>query len=212
MELALIILEYADYSARVIGERHERVDIAASRGTGSELVGLYVSTPSIPVADAKSGEKYKITYVEFKMRASDQGWASQGDPGTYNGSYTWFEASILRATGAAPFTEPLDTIFPRTPPYNYSQPTSAGNRLREHGWDFVQADDGSVSWPVQYNICAKSEPKEHTVRWEVGKETEVLEGDGHYDGKDFLDQLQQGDRVVLWARARVSLHIFTYSG
>lgn len=103
-------------------------------------------------------------------------------------------------------------------PYNNS--TNLSNKLKsdESGWELVerpasakrypQDESDKYAWYLQGNKVAVARPLTHNVIWSVAEnETEGNEGAGKGDG--FLDELRAGDRVLVWARARVRVHFFT---
>lgn len=84
------------------------------------------------------------------------------------------------------------------------EPQDARERLQAQGWEYVENEEGGVVWQVQRNVTAKQAYTDHQVEWWMDEETEVSEEDGRGDGKGFLEKLQPGDVIALWARALVS--------
>lgn len=209
-EIVLTILEFASYYARVSSYRDENIRFSASTHQRRIIAGLYLSSPPIAQPKLEKNEEYKPRFVKFKTNSSDQGWGGEANcKGTYRGSFSWFEATILRPVQADHFVEPLETTFSRQPQQSLMEPASAREHLQAHGWDFVAADDGSLAWPVQRNVTATPTPKEHEVEWWLNEEVEASDEDGSGDGKGFVEKLQPGDVVALWARAMVRSLILT---
>ncbi|KAJ8595449.1 hypothetical protein M405DRAFT_714367, partial [Rhizopogon salebrosus TDB-379] len=122
--------------------------------------------------------------IEFHLWSNGQGWG--GEPeyrGTYNGSYTWFDAGI----------EKLHTpIFANNTGYHYTV-ASSGHYASE-------------------NVVAKEGVTEHTIVWyfldsfdnqsaEAAEATKLGWGPATLDGK-FVRSMQVGGCITLWARAR----------
>ncbi|KAF2806865.1 uncharacterized protein BDZ99DRAFT_465625 [Mytilinidion resinicola] len=191
-ELALTIIDYAQYYPIVHSRRDEELKVIASNYKGNSAAALCVVSEPIPAI--QDGERIKRKTVKFRLRSHDQGWGGDpGCPGTYNGSYTWFEASILRPSGSAEVTPiPLNLfISPR--------PTSSS--LDRYHVSLVappNAPDDPV-WHIQRNMCASPQERTHEVEWREGSAFDPSLGSG--DGKGFCETLQPGDRIAIWARA-----------
>ncbi|RSL76625.1 hypothetical protein CEP51_009797 [Fusarium floridanum] len=156
---------------------------------------LYLHTEPMP-----TGLKmFTAKRIIFQTRAADQGWATFGGEGTFENSHTWFDASILR---------PLDTC-------NNGENSALGanlrctlwdtprarDEIREHGWEFVEGEDGQIKWRVCNNLTAISEYRNYKVEWEKGVVSEDLDEMAVGTGEGFLELLGPGCIVVLWARA-----------
>ncbi|KAF8992155.1 hypothetical protein BDQ17DRAFT_1459983 [Cyathus striatus] len=99
LELVNIILEEARYWRRVVCCNYEAHTLHTEHGN-MEPRWQYLITPPIPSPPKnEDGEEMhmKIREVEFWIRSCDQGWGGDHDlTGLYDGSWTWFEASIYR--------------------------------------------------------------------------------------------------------------------
>lgn len=80
---------------------------------------------------------------------------------------------------------------------------SSRNDLRERGWDFVQAADGRIAWKVCNNITASNQYRDYRVEWRRGFQAEDVDEMAVGRGEGFLELLEPGFIVVLWARAQV---------
>lgn len=120
--------------------------------------------------------------------------------GTYSGSYTWFEACILRPIPCSPPARPLRL------PYTFN-PHPTAVCLNPVGYTLVPCSASSreetVVWHIQSNVCARSQEMVHRVEWRPGEVQEMQPGRGI--GKAFVEKLRPGDRVGVWVRALVSL-------
>lgn len=103
--------------------------------------------------------------VVYTFRSRDQGWSSEANQyhGTYEHSWTWFEAGLTR---------PIDS--------------SASETEREHQLQIRAAKEG-LRYDLQRNRHAGSDPENY--RHELGRYHELLQ------------RAEDGDSVVLWARA-----------
>ncbi|KAJ8089244.1 hypothetical protein PM082_014492 [Marasmius tenuissimus] len=210
-ELVSVVISIAQYYARVMVHRRESVTFRANHYdpeiNDPAIAGLYVMSPPIPLPDVGSGEKFRIKSVTFRMRASDQGWASFGGDGTYHNSHTWFEASILWPTvHSEADSSLLQDLWSDGRQSTYTKALGARHMLLDNGLQFRSAGDNKVVWKVHNNITARSEPREYRVEWAAGEKvdlTEEREGMevGIGDGEGFIECLQPGDRIALWARA-----------
>ncbi|KAJ7267130.1 hypothetical protein C8J57DRAFT_1068232 [Mycena rebaudengoi] len=186
-------------------KRHINVAAAPSNDNNASLCCLI--TPSIPTSDdiGIPGAQPKIKKIIFRTVSCDQGWGGEpADRGTYNGSFTWFEAAIFPPTRSEAM--PSDLVrLDRT----VQQPAEIPGRGYHHRLEVVNIahPDRPSRWRIQTNVCASSHPKEHTVIWEADARREgedhdsqaVSEGSG--DGAGFINSLTPGDRVAVIARA-----------
>ncbi|KAL2161018.1 hypothetical protein VTH06DRAFT_8731 [Thermothelomyces fergusii] len=136
--------------------------------------------------------------IVFTIRSRDQGWGGEwGDRGTYNGSWTWFEAGLERwcwPSGPGPAPSLL-LLLPL-----------AGRRPH----DLLPREE----YKVQCNVTAHGEARTHRVVWSytdsVDPERDVEaaarleeQGRGKATGSgNFVRALKLGDVVTLWAKAR----------
>ncbi|OCL08037.1 hypothetical protein AOQ84DRAFT_222279 [Glonium stellatum] len=228
-ELALAIIDFADYYPVVRGHEATELHVAASTHRLNSTAVLYAVTDPIP--EDTNGARVRVKNVSFELRSHDQGWGGErgcrasnftisasaflhlwlilprmfyGEsdpltalhhPGTYSGSYTWFEACILRPIPSL-YTDPLRL------PYTFNpQPTAVC--LKPVGYMLVPCStsgrEETVVWHIQSNVCADSREMVHRVEWRPGEVQDILPGRGI--GKAFVEKLRPGDRVGVWARA-----------
>jgi hypothetical protein len=262
-ELALAVIDLADYYPVVRGHEATELDVPASTHRLNSAAVLYAVTNPIP--ESVNGERIRTRSVSFELRSHDQGWG--GDracrgmvplqlsncragilchscpccalylsismspysiyfwyiikhssefislripprhlltaplySGTYSGSYTWFEACILRPIPCSPPARPLRL------PYTFN-PHPTAVCLNPLGYTLVPCSASSreetVIWHIQSNVCARSQEMVHRVEWRPGEVQEMRPGRGI--GKAFVEKLRPGDRVGVWVRALVSL-------
>lgn len=200
-ELALAVVSFG-YSPWLVKRRVKRRKYRADEfwhpGPRASVAGLYLSTERVPTAAETVGAQR----IVFQTRAADQGWADRGGHGTFENSHTWFEASILRPSG----DEVRDGALEHDPVLSipWENPESARQALRDKGWEFVEAEDGRLTWRVCNNVTARRDYRDYTVQWQRGVRTEVEDERAVGRGEGFLERLKSGSIVVLWARAEVS--------
>ncbi|PHH72041.1 hypothetical protein CDD80_4818 [Ophiocordyceps camponoti-rufipedis] len=204
-ELALIIVNRA-YSSWVVARREERRvyhadDFGQYDLRNNSIAGFYLATRQIPMEPGS----FCARSIVFQTRAADQGWATWGGEGTFHNSHTWFEASILRPLRGTQRARQgnhegelgHDESLPRT----WQYPDLAREAFNDRGWDFVYKENGKVTWRVANNLTACSDDRDYRVEWRRGVETVRESKKAQGGGKGFLERLQAGDMVVLWARA-----------
>jgi hypothetical protein len=90
-ELALDIIDLAQYWKTLHVSLGPDAETSVSAHEGSRVL---LRTPPIPTS--KDGRGGRIRRVDFRTVSHDQGWSSYQDlQGTYDGSYTWFEAAFI---------------------------------------------------------------------------------------------------------------------
>ncbi|KAJ6564632.1 hypothetical protein B0H19DRAFT_1259052 [Mycena capillaripes] len=198
-ELVNTILDDAQYWPRIRCTSNAATVHASSNSYHNASLRCLI-TPAFPSSETLGGPAacLRVKLIKFGIFSHDQGWGGHPqDHGTYQGSYTWFEATILRP-GKAPALEgwrrwalalgytkfrPIRPLFEVT---NWCEP------------------DGR--WRVQTNRCTISEPKYHTIVWQAeGSEGSDIpsefEKNGSGDGAGFIERLAPGDRIGVVARA-----------
>ncbi|KAJ7722891.1 hypothetical protein DFH07DRAFT_759734 [Mycena maculata] len=196
-ELVNTILDDAQYWPRIRASRDILVTVNAARSTNNDAALCYLVTPQFPSRETLGGPgaRLRVKCVKFRILSNDQGWSSAPQfHGTYNGSYTWFEAAILRP-GPRPELQGWrrwalamgsTRFLPSRPLIEVKNPHEEGGR-----------------WLIQRNRCASKEPLLHTVVWVPGraeaKPEEEERGRGH--GSGFTDLLDPEDRIGIVARA-----------
>lgn len=212
MELALEILNYAEYwpTREFSSNKGSTVKVAATMFRSS-AAGLCLEADVFndPIVDSlrEDGEKVKIKAIEFHIRSRDQGWTSEPTRGTFSTS-SWLEASILRGvrdhTTILPAPCWLDNIF--TSPQSFQD-----HILPTYGWQLVkrpecaeqgpQGGEGDLAWYLQGNrVATQGRMEDYDVLW-THDDHEGNEGSG--GGEGFLHELKEGDRLLVWARAKV---------
>lgn len=161
-----IILQILDDSTRWI--RTKAVDYKVPDDDRPIRVGSgYRNEGQRPILATKqlsSLEVVRMRSIVFSFRSRDQGWSD--DPlhhGTYEGSWTWMEASLTRT------------------PSMFQSEQEREDQLR------TKEAKESVRYELQRNRHAGREPESYRCE---------LRGD-----HGLLQQWQEGDGVILWARA-----------
>jgi hypothetical protein len=164
--------------------------------------------------------------IVFTIVSHDQGWGGERDDvGTYNGSWSWFEAGLERWCK----TRPAQTGSPEQPEQTEKQLQQPSLKLDdlctvlpEVEWEgevqnayiFKHSLHPSDELKVQCNMTSERDPLEHRVVWsytdnidprqdiDAGIKLEY-EGRGKATGNGkFVRDLKLGDVVTLWAKAR----------
>jgi hypothetical protein len=159
--------------------------------------------------------------IVFTIKSHDQGWGGNpNDEGTYNGSWTWFEAGLERwckTSTAEPDAAEQQTL--------HQQPSLVPDDLctvlPQVEWD-SEKEEHVLKHPlhppqhlkIQCNVTAEREWATHRVVWsytddidperDVEAATKLAErgrGTATGNGK-FVRDLKLGDVVTLWAKAR----------
>jgi hypothetical protein len=210
-ELVLQILEYAQYWPQYeITLNFGRPKIAAAQMGRPSHATLCVNRDIMDhhaVHTArKHGETPKIKSVAFDMVSRDQAWTSENTHGTFSTS-SWLEVSILRRVGGN------DTALtaPRFSNTWFNNPSDLQHSVSGQGWTLVkrpesakqgpQDGEGGFAWYLQGNRVAVG-IDEYRVVW-TEDDKEGNEGAG--SGEGFLQELKEGDRILVWARAMVRL-------
>ncbi|KAI0833059.1 hypothetical protein F5Y06DRAFT_280711, partial [Hypoxylon sp. FL0890] len=199
-ELALLIVSFG-YNPWLVECRdtEQNYQAAYSRpGAGASVAGIYLSSQRIPFL----GHRVIPQRIIFQTRAGDQGWTGTWErSGTFTYSNTWFEASILRPIH--PDTaNALTSTFEDAPENNWWDVASSREYFNQRGWDFVQRKDGQITWRVCTNILAQKKYRNYRVEWRRGVRTEAEDELGKGNGEGFLELLEPGSVIILWARAQ----------
>jgi hypothetical protein len=208
-ELVLQILDFAQYWPHYEITASPQHPIAASaRGIPKSHAALCLDAAvfdnTTVHAIRQGGEVPKIKSVEFHMVSRDQGWTSENTRGTYNTS-SWLEVSILRSTNDEN-THPLPA---RDRNKVFFSPSDFHDDVLGDGWALVkrpesaqqgpQGGEGDFGWYLQGNRVAVGW-NEYRVLW---AEDRVEGNEGAGSGSGFLQELKDGDRILVWARAKV---------
>ncbi|KAJ4339869.1 hypothetical protein N0V95_007648 [Ascochyta clinopodiicola] len=215
VELVLEILEYAQYwPTRQFSTQNRNSVKAAATMFRSSAAALCLDVDAFhdPIVESlrTCGEKVKIKAIEFHIRSRDQGWTSEPTVGTFNTS-SWLEASILRGVDNHTVSFPpscwLDSVF--------TSPESFQDHVAPSGWQLVerpgyaeqgpQGGEGDLAWYLQGNrVATQGRLEEYDVLWTHDGHGDS-EGSGTGDG--FLQNLKDGDRLLVWARAKTALEL-----
>lgn len=151
--------------------------------------------------------------IVFKIQSNDQGWGGNlGERGTFNGSWTWFDAGLERfaaETGAS------DTSLQKNPNITvnmlrpvWPKPIADGSDSTRYNHELHAAPDHKI----QSNRTASRQTQEHVVEWryndDVDPEMSAADelndaGRGRATGNgEFVRSLRLGDVVTVWGRAR----------
>ncbi|KAF8176401.1 hypothetical protein K438DRAFT_1727335 [Mycena galopus ATCC 62051] len=199
-ELVNTILDEAKYWPRIRSSRDRLLVVQASSKNQNNASLRCLVTPAFPPSEALGGPstRLRVKFIELGVLSHDQGWG--GDPndvGTYTGSFTWFEAAILR-----PGTAPELQGWRRWATMLGSQRFHPARPLLE-----VPNPAGGSRWLVQTNRCATGEEMHHNIVWradgpESDSTSDHVEENGSGDGAGFIELLAPEDRIGIIARAR----------
>ncbi|KAH6604446.1 hypothetical protein Trco_007892 [Trichoderma cornu-damae] len=151
-----------------------------------------------------------VRKIVFTFKSQDQGWAS--DPGDaespYSKSWTWFEAGLEKFDASCANDESLPSVSSLRPVHPQIHQTSSD----PVGYNYTHQLLHSPEWEIKRNMTAFGKWQLHVVTWsyldDIAPDSEggqALEakgrGRGTGDGK-FVRQLQVGDVVTVWGKAR----------
>ncbi|KAL1894612.1 hypothetical protein Cpir12675_003601 [Ceratocystis pirilliformis] len=162
------------------------------------------------LGDAMPWLTYPVRKLVFTIYSYDQGWTSlRTDPtNAYYESYTWFEVGLERFVQReekpnTPDLLQLQAVIPK------SQVVEDGSRILDMGHGNERHD----SHLIQINRQANSTVAQHCVEWRWDDSIELHQG--HADTEfwkqgrspttpsgEFVRNLQVGDIITIWAKAR----------
>ncbi|KAL2009603.1 hypothetical protein VTN00DRAFT_5410 [Thermoascus crustaceus] len=126
-----------------------------------------------------------VNAVKFTIISHDQGYCDDPNAGTW----TWFETSILRpqADSRDISSDLFDDVNDNVEDFI--------DQIAGHGWSFVEipGTGGRTSIVLARNPVSRSW-QTHEMVWDRNDNEEK---------RQFVSLLQEGDRVVVWARAQV---------
>jgi hypothetical protein len=220
MELVLHILEYAEYWPSITWSTSERNNKKTVPGiTGHNEASICIDVPitknGILTNIGSTEKKIEIKSIEFLIKSQDQGWTSETTRGTFKTS-SWLEASILRKTDDQAndridlwddinFDDLNDIPNLRA----FQDPRDLQEKLITRGYTLVkrpehlsqgpQGGEGDLAWYLQGNRVAAPLDTYNVVWTRDGYQGNAGAG----KGEGFLDALQSGDKLVVWARSKV---------
>jgi hypothetical protein len=214
-EIALEILEWAEYqpvrkfASSYRDNTYAPMASAPGNGMGLCLKAGVLARETLRDLAARQA-RVKVKEIEFTILSRDQGWTSEDTAGTFNTS-SWLEVSILRPFRASSLQETQSSL----PLFsNIQSPAELQLRLLQQGETLVtrseeagrgiQDGEGNYAWYLQGNrVASRGQFTEYRVVWAIDHH-EGNEGAG--DGLGFLEALQEGDSIIVLARAKVSYH------
>ncbi|KAF2241931.1 hypothetical protein BU26DRAFT_534945 [Trematosphaeria pertusa] len=205
-ELVLEILDRARYwpALKFTSIRLGRAVAGISASVSASLsLEAGILSPDTLRHICSSTETPKVKEIEFWIESRDQGWTSEHTGGTFNTS-SWLEVSIFRPGSVMRDLPPAHLMFKRQ-----SSPLELQRMLQDYGWTLVtrpesveqgpQAGEGHLAWYLQGNRVAWVPRYDYRVVWAFDH-FEGNEGAGR--GEGFLQELKEGDRLLIWARAK----------
>ncbi|KAF5632702.1 hypothetical protein F52700_6238 [Fusarium sp. NRRL 52700] len=183
--------------------RHDYRAQALNHGFDDEysIAAWFLSTGPIPKPTTEGLSTITPQRIVFQTRVADQGWADFGGDGTFENSHTWFEASILRPVGPSCQQNESNVHEEALSDISWWDIADAREDLRAQGWEFVEGENGRLSWKVCNNLTASSDFRNYKVEWRRDIVAAVDDERAIGTGEGFLQLLGPGCIVVLWARA-----------
>jgi hypothetical protein len=175
--------------------------------------------------------EYPCRKIVFTIKSHDQGWGGGiGNKGTYNGSYTWFDAGkeelVAFKQGEKPSTLPskssniinvptTESDTPITcafhtisPPTESNQTSSDDTDIQYHFHHAFEPNDNCL----QKNVTAEKSMQTHKIVWSCDDNIDpdsvfgqqlIDAGRGRATGTgEFVRNMRIGDVVTVWAKAR----------
>ncbi|KAF9555116.1 hypothetical protein CPC08DRAFT_145891 [Agrocybe pediades] len=158
---------------------------------------------------------FKIRRVNFRIASHDQGWGGESNlPSEYLGSYTWFEAAIVRdfkANAGVPFVKETLKFRGKDRALLSNEDEETKTYSNEFGQlTTVKNPNGTDKdvWHIQRNVRASASEKVHEIFWtdeepeEGVNELEVIDSTGAGVGAGFVRSLKPSDRIAVIGRAQ----------
>ncbi|KAF2827604.1 hypothetical protein CC86DRAFT_369698 [Ophiobolus disseminans] len=214
-ELVLQILDHSEYwPQHIFVTSPDQPTVAQAAGFQSSEACLCLDAGIFnnPAVDPirKGGEIPKIHSIEFEVVSKDQGWTSENTHNTYSTS-SWLETSIMRTDNPdnMRLPSPSTHLFGQSSAVQtFEDPSDFHSWVADRGWYLVkrpesaeqgpQGGEGDFAWYLQGNRVAAGRDGYKVVWARDG--VEGNEGAG--TGKGFLEELKEGDRLLVWARAK----------
>lgn len=205
-EIILQILDYAEYWPKYEYEHRRTTAANARHGRGTVAALCFSQSPyDNPLVEEirANGETPKVKSIEFNIESADQGWTTENTRGTFHTS-SWVEVSILRRMNrdaAQTSGYENDTLCS---PLNYHNILSSEGLVKRpaSAHQGPQGGEGDFAWYLQGNRVVAGF-QSYRVLW-TADDWETDEGnEGAGSGEGFISELRDGDKVVVWARAKV---------
>lgn len=205
-EIILQILDYAEYWPKYEIEHRQTTAANARHGHGTAAALCFsASLYDNPLVEAlkANGETPKVKSVEFEVESADQGWTSEDTKGTFHTS-SWVEVSILRGMDRGTAQEGGRDDYTLSSPLDYHNSLSSEGLVKRpaSAQQGPQGGEGDFAWYLQGNRVVAGFCNYQTLWTEDGSQTdEGNEGAG--SGEGFIRELRDGDKLLVWARAKV---------
>uniref|UniRef100_A0A8H7XVC4 Uncharacterized protein n=1 Tax=Psilocybe cubensis TaxID=181762 RepID=A0A8H7XVC4_PSICU len=211
VELANVIIDEAQYWPKVhFGVRPPDDVPTCVFETGGPECSLVTPKLSELIGTTKF---VRIKKVVFRTISHDQGFCSENNfPSKYLGSWTWFEAGIIRevektSVGEQPGTEE-GLILTRVRDFMDAMDDTVGDGMKIALVANPSQTDSST-WHLQRNIRASREDAIHQIVWsdevpDYAEEDEMkfIDSTGAGKGMGYVRCLQPSDRIVVIAKAK----------
>jgi hypothetical protein len=217
MELADMIIDFAEYFPSIISRLSDPITCVARAANNYKAASLALLSEPVPMAQTHD-ELVRVRSVKFTITSADQGWGGER-PDTYMASYSWFSTAIYRPRRG--LDDPDASLENQSDRSSAQVPRNgAANNIpqyvpnpdldvRTSNLAIVVPDDRSAVggtngvWKVQSNLVGHRTPILHEIEWFKGQR--VTERDRHHDGGEdgvgFVELLQPGDQIGLYAEA-----------
>ncbi|RDB16593.1 hypothetical protein Hypma_002824 [Hypsizygus marmoreus] len=202
LELVYVIFDTAEYWPKISAESMRSIDVPADHTNGNNAAAYCVVTHSIPqILCGSKPIPLTVKRVTFSLVSCDQGWGGEiRTRGTYQDSYTWFEAAIIQGSGADVATRLMSLGAMNADVFN------AKAYSRTSGAEIENPLEPTKRWHLQTNIQVSSVRKSHVVEWTDGDIIDDAETDakahGRGTGRGFIHSLAPGCGVAVVARAQ----------
>ncbi|KAF9072103.1 hypothetical protein BDP27DRAFT_1418455 [Rhodocollybia butyracea] len=189
LELADLVIEYAEYWPCLHSESPFKIRLEAKTALGLKAAACYLLSLPVPDVPTRKGlQILQVRRIEINLRSHDQGWAPHPGP------WSWFEATIIQDMGES------------KPKWFNSALNCPADLWLENGEGFhhlFAADN--LRWHIASNEIANKTTQHHSVVWtrqetdgpRDEKSPKGREGFGH----ELVRALKPGDRVAIIALA-----------
>ncbi|KAG6830610.1 hypothetical protein H0H87_007553 [Tephrocybe sp. NHM501043] len=157
LELADFIIDIAQYWPCVSVRKTKHLQVTANYRTENNAAAYYLVTPHVPTRY----QRLEVKMVKFTLESCDQGWG--GDARTYNGSFTWFEAGVIRGVSDSQESK-LEDYFEQLGVQNEAA-FNADAFSRDYAQEVVNPFEDSRRWYLQCNMQVSSLVRTHEIVW-----------------------------------------------